>query len=404
MKILIADKFQSSGVEQLKAGGFEVVSEPNTDAANMHLAVAAHQPHVLVVRGTKVGAEAIRAGRQLSMIVRAGAGFDSIDVAEASRRGVYVATCPGKNSIAVAELAWGLILACDRRIPDQTVDLRSGKWNKQEYSKASGLFGRTLGIVGTGQIGMEVAKRGIAFGMQVLGFSRSLTPKKAADLNIGYCDDLNELARNSDVVSVNVASNSHTNQLIDQSFIQNMKPGAFLINTSRGSVVDQVALAAGIKEKRLRAGLDVFGSEPGGGTADFGDDIVALPGVYGTHHVGASTDQAQEAIADEAVRIIERFRDSGTVCNCINLATRTPATTLLTVRHLNRPGVLSHVFHVIGEAEINVEEMQNVIYDGAEAACAKIQLDDTLSPNHVETIRQNSNVLSVETSAIDQPN
>ena len=107
MKILIADKFQSSGVEQLKAGGFEVVSEPNTDAANMHLAVAAHQPHVLVVRGTKVGAEAIRAGQQLSMIVRAGAGFDSIDVAEASRRGVYVATCPGKNSIAVAGIGFG---------------------------------------------------------------------------------------------------------------------------------------------------------------------------------------------------------------------------------------------------------------------------------------------------------
>ncbi len=404
MKILIADKFQSSGVDQLKSGGFEVVSEPNTDAATMHLAVAANQPHVLVVRGTKVGAEAIRAGQQLSLIVRAGAGFDSIDVAEASRRGVYVANCPGKNSIAVAELAWGLILACDRRIPDQATELRSGKWNKQEYSKAAGLHGRTLGIVGTGQIGMEVAKRGMAFGMQVLGFSRSLTPKKAIDAGIVYCGDLNELARNSDVVSVNVASNTATNQLIDQRFIQNMRPGAFLINTSRGSVVDQVALAAGIREKGLRAGLDVFANEPGGGTAEFGDSIVALPGVYGTHHVGASTDQAQEAIADEAVRIIERFRDAGTVCNCINLATRTPATTLLTVRHLNRPGVLSHVFHVIGEAEINVEEMQNVIYDGAEAACAKIQLDDTLSPKHVETIRQNAHVLSVETSAIDQPN
>ncbi len=401
MKILIADKFEASGIERLKAGGFDVISEPDTGVDQMQQALQAHDPNILIVRGTQVTAEAIRAANQLSLIVRAGAGCDSIDVAEASRRGVFVANCPGKNSIAVAELTWGLILACDRRLPDQTAELRQRKWNKKEYAKAAGLFGRTLGIVGTGQIGLEVGRRGIAFGMNVVGWSRSLTAAAANRSGIGYCGDLMELARTSDVVSVHVAATSDTKQLINAAFFDNMKPGAFLINTSRGSVVDQDALAAAIRNKGLRAGLDVFAAEPGPGQAPFDDSIVDLPGVYGSHHVGASTEQAQQAIADEAVRIVETFRDRGDVCNCVNLASRTPATTLITVRHLNRPAVLSHVFHVIEEAKINVEEMQNVIYDGAEAACARIQLDDQLSEQQLEKIRQNSNVLSIETTQID---
>jgi D-3-phosphoglycerate dehydrogenase len=366
----------------------------------MQAAVESAEPHVLIVRGTKVPGEAIRSGTHLSLIVRAGAGYDSIDVDEASRRGVFVANCPGKNSVAVAELAWGLILSCDRRIPDQTADLRQGIWNKKEYSNARGLKGRTLGIVGTGQIGMEVARRGLAFGMDVVGWGRSLTPETAERSGIGYCQDLLELASASDVVSVHVAANEQTRHLIDHSFISRMRPESLLINTSRGSVVDQQALAAGIREKQLKAGLDVFADEPGDAQAEFTDEIVSLAGVYGTHHVGASTDQAQDAIAEEAVRIVEKYLETGEVCNCINLASTTPATSSLTIRHLNQPGVLAHVFRVIGEARINVEEMQNVIYDGAQAACARIQMDDRMSADHIEAIRQNENVLSIEVTNI----
>ncbi len=400
MKVLIADKFQAGGIEELKNAGCEVVFEPDTSADQLADVLAKQQPKVLVVRSTKVSAAAIQAGEQLALIVRAGAGYDSIDVAEASRRGVYLANCPGKNSVAVAELAWGLILACDRRIPDQTADLRAGNWNKKEYAKAAGLKGRTLGVIGTGQIGMAIAQRGKGFEMNVVGWSRSLTADKAEQLGIGFCESLQQLAQESDVVSVSVAANAETSQLIDAAFLSHMKPGAFLINTSRGSVVDQSALEAAITEKGIRAGLDVYADEPGSGVADFSANIVGMPGVFGTHHVGASTDQSQEAIAAEAVRVILTYIDTGNVENCVNLASRTPATSLLSIRHMNRPGVLAHVFQVVGDAKINVEEMQNIIYDGAEAACAMIQLSDQLSAEQLQAILQNESVLSVESTKI----
>ena len=401
MKILIADKFDESGIEQLQTAGCEVISEPGTTADQIQSAIETHSPNILIVRSTKVSAAAIASGKNLSLIVRAGAGYDSIDVAEASRRGIFVANCPGKNSVAVAELAWGLILACDRRIPDQTSDLRNGVWNKKEYAKARGLKGLTLGIIGLGQIGQEIAKRGKAFGMEVVAWSRSLNQTKADALGIGFCESLDVLAKQSDVVSVNVAANKNTANLIASQFVANMKNDAYLINTSRGSVVDQAALSAGIKDKGLRAGLDVFANEPGSGDNQFSDSIVELPGVYGTHHVGASTSQAQLAIAREAVRVILEYLKTGQVDNCVNLAQQTTANWMLTVRHLNLPGVLAHVFEVIGNAKINVEEMQNVIYDGAEAACARIELAEKPTEQHVDQIQSNEHILSLELSPLE---
>lgn len=401
MKILIADKFQEAGIEKLRAAGCDVAFFPDTNKDQMQSVVAQNTPKILIVRGTKVSSEAIAASESLALIVRAGAGYDSIDVAEASRRGISVANCPGKNAVAVAELAWGLILACDRRVPDQTMDLRQKAWNKKEYSKAKGLKGRTLGVIGTGKIGLEVAKRGIAFDMNVVAWSRSLDQAKAHSLGVGFCSSLSDLAKQCDVVSVNVAANAETANLIDEAFISHMKDGAYFVNTSRGSVVDSAALSKGIREKGIRAGLDVYANEPGSGVAEFEDEIIALPGVYGTHHVGASTDQAQAAIAEEAVRVIVQFIETGNVENCVNLATQTPAKCLLTVRHKNLPGVLAHVFEVVGEAEINVEEMENVIYDGAEAANAKIQLSDALLPEHLDKIKTNANILSLELSKLD---
>ena len=285
MKILIADKFQEQGIENLRAAGCDVVFLPDTNKEQMQNAIGEHSPNVLIVRGTKVSGAAIAAGDKLGLIVRAGAGYDSIDVAEASRRGIYVANCPGKNAVAVAELAWSLILACDRRVPDQTIQLRQKQWNKKDFAKAKGLKGRTLGVIGTGKIGMEVALRGMAFEMEVVAWSRSLDQAKAESLGVGFCGSLSELASQSDVVSVNVAANAETANLIDDAFIANMKDGAYFINTSRGSVVDSAALSQGIREKGIRAGLDVFANEPGSGVADFEDEIVTLPGVYGTHHV-----------------------------------------------------------------------------------------------------------------------
>jgi D-3-phosphoglycerate dehydrogenase len=402
LKVLVADKFEQVGLDGLAHAGCTVTFRPDLSPETLAAAVAEIDPDVLIVRGMKVPAAVFEAAKSLSLVLRAGAGYDSIDVAAASAKGVFVANCPGKNAIAVAELAWGLILSCDRRIPDQTSDLRRGRWDKKEYSKASGLYGRTLGVVGLGQIGQEVASRGKAFGMKVVAWSRNLTEEKADSLDIGYCSSIVNLAKMSDVISIHVASTLDTKHLINETIFNVMKPGSYVINTSRGSVVDSEAMANAIHTKGIRAGLDVFASEPSAGAGDnlFTDPIVKEPGVYGTHHVGASTDQAQQAIAREAVRIVSEYLTTGRVLNCVNRAARTPATCQLTVRHLNRPGVLAHIFYTLGQAGINVEEMENVIYDGAHAACARIQLDSAPTADHLRTINNNENVLSASIATI----
>ncbi|HEU4474957.1 MAG TPA: NAD(P)-dependent oxidoreductase [Gemmatimonadales bacterium] len=402
MKVLIADKFEKVGIDGLHELGCTVVARPELTADALPAAIKEVDPNILIVRSTKVTAAALNAGTSLTLVIRAGAGIDTIDVATASGRGIFVSNCPGKNSIAVAELVMGLLLACDRRIPDQVADLRQGKWNKSEYSKARGLYGRRLGIVGLGQIGKEVAIRARAFGMRVLGWSRTLTHEEAERLGIVYAQSPLEIARICDVVTINVAANADTRHLVNAEFLAAMRPGAYLINTSRGSVVDETALRQAVVEKKLRAGLDVFQNEPAGGTGEFAAAILEEAGVYGTHHVGASTDQAQVAIAHEVIRIVQAFQATGEVPNVVNRLARSSASHVLVIRHRNRPGVLAHVFAVLAGAEINVEEVENIIYHGAQATLARIHLDGEPGNGALERIKSgNTDIISVELSKID---
>jgi D-3-phosphoglycerate dehydrogenase / 2-oxoglutarate reductase len=401
LKVLVADKFEKVGVDGLKELGCTVISEPDVKAEDLPALIRQRDPHILIVRGKKVTADALKAGTALTLVVRAGAGIDTIDVDTASSLGVFVSNCPGKNSIAVAELVMGLLLACDRRIPDQANDLRQGRWRKGEYSKAHGLYGRTIGIVGLGQIGREIAERAKAFGMRVVAWSRSLTHEEADRLGVAYAQTPLEVARLSDAISINVAANAETKNLVGADFLAAMRSGAYLINTSRGSVVDEAALKRAIEQKGIRAGLDVFQNEPAGPSADFTTEILQVPGVYGTHHVGASTEQAQVAIAHEVIRIIQAFQATGEVPNVVNRLARSSATHVLSIRHRNRPGVLAHVFGVLAGAEINVEEVENIIYHGAQATLARIHLDG--EPNHgaLDRIRTgNPDIISVELSEI----
>ncbi|MEP7337570.1 MAG: 3-phosphoglycerate dehydrogenase family protein [Acidobacteriota bacterium] len=386
MKILIADKFEQSGIDGLKAIGCEVISNPDLKDDALAQAIGEMQADVLVVRSTKVNEAALNAGR-LSLVVRAGAGYNTIDVKAASARGIYVSNCPGKNSTAVAELAFGLILALDRRIADNVAELRAGKWNKKEFGKAKGLHGRTLGLVGLGQIGREMIQRANAFGIKTIGWSRSLTPDAAEALGIHYRQTILEIVHDADIISIHVALTPETRGFINADIFEVMKPGAIFINTSRAEVIDQAALAQAVKTKGIRAGLDVFANEPATAIGDFTDEIVSLPNVYGTHHIGASTDQAQEAIASETVRIIREFKETGSVPNVVNLAGRTPATHLLVVRHKDRPGVLAHVLNEVKAASLNVQRMENIVFAGAEAAIARIELDGTLEPETMDRIR-----------------
>jgi D-3-phosphoglycerate dehydrogenase len=411
MKVLVADKFEQSGIDGLTAAGCVVVYEPDLKDDALAEAIRHTAADVLVVRSTKVTAPMLDAGR-LSLIVRAGAGYNTIDVAGASERGIYVSNCPGKNAIAVAELAFALILSLDRRIPDNVAELRAGKWNKKEYSKAQGLYGKTLGLLGVGNIGLEMIRRAAGFGLHVVlwsrrfsGERRPINDEEARALGIEQAARMTKIelaptpgdvAERADILSVHLALGSETRHLVNADLLKRMKPGAMLVNTARGEVVDHAALAAAVKERQLRVGLDVFANEPTSATGEFSDELVSLPGVYGTHHIGASTDQAQEAIAAETVRIVRSYKETGRVPNVVNLAKRTPATHMLVVRHHDRPGVLAHVFDELREANLNVQETENIVFEGAEAAVARINLDGAPSDAVCGRIKTNEHVLDLQ--------
>lgn len=400
MLVLIADKFEQSGRDGLQAAGCEVLFQPDLKDDALAGAIAKEKPDVLVVRSTKVTEAMFEAG-PLKLVVRAGAGYNTIDVAAASRRGIYVSNCPGKNSIAVAELAFALILALDRRVADNVIALRAGQWNKKEFSKARGLFGRTLGLIGLGKIGQEMIPRAKAFGLPVVAWSRSLTAERAAEWGIERRDSPLDVARDADIVSVHLALKPDTKNVIGPEFFRTMRDGAYLINTARGEVVDQAALVEAMHAKGIRAGLDVFVNEPTSSAGEFADAIAKEANVYGTHHIGASTDQAQEAIAAETVRIIRSFKETGKVPNVVNLAARTPATHRLVVRHRDRPGVLAQVLEAIKAEQINVQEMENIVFEGAEAAVARINLDKAPSQATLDSLRAgNADVIELNVLAI----
>ncbi len=389
MKVLIADQFPEAGRLAVERAGVEVAYDPGLSGAALTAAVGSTGADILVVRSTKVSAAALAAGR-LSLVVRAGAGYDTIDVPAASARGIYVSNCPGKNSIAVAELTFALMLALDRRIPANAADLKAGRWNKAEYSKARGLFGRTLGLVGLGRIGQEVLARAHAFGMPVAAWSPSLTPERAASLGVQPKGSPAEVAAACDVLSIHVALTDGTRHLIDRGVLEALRPGSYFINTARAEVVDQAALVEAVRDRGIRAGLDVFAGEPSGGVGTVAAGIFELDGVIGTHHIGASTEQAQEAIAEETVRIIREYVRTGRVPNVVNLAKKSPATHLLVVHHYDRVGVLSAVFSQLKHAGINVQETENVVFEGAAAAVARLHLDSAPPQKVLDAMRSDS--------------
>ena len=395
MKTLIADKFSETHIARLKELGCEVTYKPSVTAAELPALVGPYK--ILVVRGKEVSSDTIKASKELALVVRAGAGVNTIDIKAASARGVFVSNCPGKNSIAVAELVFALLLAIDRRIPENVAALRAHKWNKKEFSKADGVFGKTLGVIGVGQIGREVIIRAKAFGLRTIAWSRSLTPERANQLGVERCEQLDDVFRQADVVTLHLALKAETRKLVNATRLALMKPNAILINAARGEVVDHQALRAALQSQKLRAGLDVFDPEPAQAAGDFNDPILDLANLYGTHHIGASTEQAQEAIAEEVIRIIRAFVATGVVPNCVNLASRTPAKWLLRVRHFDRVGVLAFVMDQIRRADINIEEVQNVIFEGAATASCRIQLNSEPSDQLIASIRSgNSDIIDLE--------
>ena len=396
MKILIADKIPETKINCVKDLGCEVIYDPDLKEEALLNGLIKYKPDILVVRSTAVSGKMINAVPGLNLIIRAGSGYNTIDIETASERSVYVSKCPGMNSIAVAELAFGLILSIDRHIPDNVIQLRNGKWNKKEYSKSRGILGKTLGVIGTGRIGKEMITRAKSFGMHVWAWSRSLDPEKAENLGVKYCGNPEQAASQADVVSIHLALTDDTRGLIGSAFFDAMKPVAYLINTSRSEIVDHEALKKAMDEKDIWAGLDVFENEPAVSAGEFKNDITINKQLYGTHHIGASTKQAQSAVADEAIRVIRKYINTGKPPNCVNLMERTPVRFMLSVHHRNRVGILAGVFDIIRDADNNVEVMENIIFEGAEGACARIQIDGRMSNDDLDKIENSSaDILSV---------
>jgi len=373
MKLLIADKLPPSHVDALRRIVEEVEYAPDMTADSLpeHMSGA----RILVVRGTKVSSGTIERDNELELIVRAGAGTENIDLDAASARGVYVTNCPDKNSAAVAELTLGLLIAVDRRIPEQSEGLKERKWDKEDYSRADGLKGKVFGVIGTGAIGKEVIKRAKVFDMPVVAWSRSLTDEKAAELGVERAATIDELIEKCDIITLHVALTQETTHMLSAERIAKLKTGTIILNTSRGAVVDNIALAEALRSGRVRAGLDVYEDEPVEGKGEFASVLAGVPNWVGTHHIGASTTQAQVATASETVRIIEKYVKTGIVENCVNFAKEPRAAYELIVRHYDRIGVLTRILTELRESKISVHEVHNVIFEGAKAAVAHIQLD-----------------------------
>ena len=266
MHLLFADSVADLTIAELESRGHRCFVEPALTTAELPARIAGVDG--LVVRSTKVDCAVFDAADKLALVIRAGAGTNTIDVEAAARHGVLVCNVPGRNAVAVAELTMGLILALDRRIADNVADARQGRWAKATYSKANGLLGSTLGILGMGSIGLAVAERAAGFGMRIgcldrPGRSRA-TRDRLAELDVVCFGSLPELLASSDVVSLHLPSSAETTNLVDADFLAAMKPGSILVNTSRGDVVDEAALLAALdcrprprrpRRIRRRAGL-----------------------------------------------------------------------------------------------------------------------------------------------------
>jgi D-3-phosphoglycerate dehydrogenase len=399
MRILVADKLASFVPGRLQDLGARVEVDAKLEGQTLAAKMKELDPEILVVRSTKVEAPHFEAGKSLSLVIRAGAGVNTIDMKAASARGVYVTNCPGKNAAAVAELAIGHLVNLDRRIADNVASLRSGQWNKKQLGEARGLRGRTLAVLGCGAIGKEVIVRAKAFGMKIVGWS-IWQPGEAEALGIETAPTAEAAVASADAVSVHLPLTPETKKRIGASVFSAMRPGAYFINTSRGEVVDQDALIEACRTRGLRAGLDVFASEPSTGQAPFEDPIGKEPNVYGTCHIGASTDEAEEAVGEEVVRIVRAYQKAEPIPNCVNLALKSAATHVIVVRHADRVGVLAHVLRALSEARHNVQGMENIVFSGGHAALARVEVVGEPTPEVLAAIGASPDVFHVGASAI----
>jgi D-3-phosphoglycerate dehydrogenase len=320
MRVLVADRVPGL-VDQFQAAGHDCIVDGDLTAESLPDRLSGIE--VLVVRGTGVTAAAIDRADALRLVVRAGSGTNAIDCAAATRHGVLVANTPGRNAIAVAELTMALLLCVDRAVPDNVIELRAGHWDKRRFSRLGrGLYGRRLAVVGLGHIGLEVAARAKAFGMDLHALSSetrsAATHRRVEELDIELAPSIVELAARVDALTLHVPLTAETEGLVDGPVLDALAPG-ILINTARAGVVDAEALLAHLDRGTLSAGLDVYPDEPADGSASWTSALASHSRVVGTHHIGASTEQAQAAVLAGVLDIVAAYA-AGEPVDAVNAA------------------------------------------------------------------------------------
>ncbi|MBW2523956.1 MAG: D-3-phosphoglycerate dehydrogenase [Deltaproteobacteria bacterium] len=400
MRLLLADELDREPFEELPLLGVEVIYQPSLTAAT--LGDALRGAHILVVSSTRVTADVLEAAPELSLIVVTGLDVGVVDVEAASARGIYVANCSGQTASAVAETAFSLILALDRKLVEATSDLRGGRWEPARYQGARGLDGRRIGIAGLGAVGRRVLECARAFGMEAHVWSRSLTPAGARRLDVGYAATLEQLAARSDVFSIHLALRPDTRGVISRQVLEALPEEAIVVQTAHPAIVDYDALRELVAQKGLRVGLDLYPDEPSGD----GGGLLELSGerglVYGTPHIASSTRQAEKAVAGEVCRIVRAFLTEEEVPNVVNVCRNTPARFTVVLRMKDEVGVLANALNVIKRHGINVEEVTNTVFDGARAGCTKLRVSGRPTESCLQEISAFHEVLYVD--VIQLPN
>lgn len=399
MRILITCELPPVVLDGLVSLASNVTYRPDATAAEVRETIS--DVGILIVDSARVASETLARAKALQMIVHAGPGPGQIALDEASAQGVFVTHCPDRHAAAVAELIFGLILALDRRIVENTTALREGRWSPSIFADGRGLAGRTLGLLGFGTVGRLVARRAWAFEMDLAAWAPSLVPVAATETPIEFCNYPRELARRSDIVVVlPTPPDEDRTCLVDAEFLEAMQHGAYLVHVGHPGSVDEGALLEALDERDLRVAMDTFAAEPATDPTRFRSPLCEHPNFIGTQRMAALTDQAREAVAAEVLHIVRSFVVSSEVVNSLNLCDRSPATWQLLLRVRDQVGVMASILEAIRADGINAQEISSRVFYGARAAWCTIALDERPSTEALDTIRSLPEVLQLELRAV----
>lgn len=386
MRLLVADALDRAPLDELELLGVQLVHDPALTPED--LPAALRDIDILVVRETPVSAAAIEAAPGLNLIVRADLGAETVDVATASRHGIYVAHCPTPRAPAVAELTMGMLLALDRKLVEDTTAQRSG--TDTPSATARGLYGRRIGLAGVGRVGQRVAAAGMGMGMNVYAWSRSLTTTRAQRLGVKRAASLRALASTVDVLSLHLPLTPSTRHIVDAEVLGALPEGATLLNCSHPALVDPEALAEVGAKRRLRVGVDLS-MAPETAPPQLDDGLV-----YATRGSAGATRQAEQAIATEVTRIVRAFLTETDIPNVVNVLRNTASRYAIILRSRDEVGVLANVLGVIKRHGLNIEEIKNHVFDGSSAACTKLRISGRPGDDCLNEIRAFGEVFHVD--------